>query len=94
MSQKAITINPILPSTKQDWTDLNRDGRKMNKILNMCYTRITPRTVKGQKKVLPADDIILGYIAAICRLTHEKTNLVTTVLGVKQALEEYKKNGK
>ena len=87
MIQKAILINPILPSTKQDWTDLNRDGRKMNKILNMCYTRITPR--KG--KELPDDTVILGYISAIARLTHEKTNLVTTVLGVKQALEEYKK---
>ena len=87
MSQKAISFTPILPSSVQDWTDLNKDGKKLNKILNMCYTTITPR--KGKE---PLDHtVILAYIQAITRLTHEKTNLVTTVLGVKEALAEYKK---
>ncbi len=90
MNQNHIQLNPILPTITQDWTDLNKDGKKMNKILLMCYTRITPR--KGRERL--SDDVVLGYISAICRLTHEKTNLVTTVLGVKQALEEYKKGQK
>ena len=87
MSQKAITLNPILPTVKQDWTDLNRDGKKLNKVLLMCYTKITPR--KGRE---PKDDAtIMGYIQCICRLTSQKSDLVTTVLGIKQALEEAKK---
>jgi len=87
MSQKAIELTPILPSPKQDWTDLNKDGKKLNKVLNMCYTRITPR--KGKERL--HDELVLSYIAAICRLTHEKAALVQTVLGVKQAIEDAKK---
>lgn len=86
MSQKVIQISPIFPSTVQNWTDLNRDGKRLDKVIKICYNRIL------NKKGLEVDDaVILGYIAALNRTTHEKTNLVTTVLGVRQALEEYKK---
>lgn len=87
MSQKAIEITPILPSPVQDWTDLNKDGKKLNKILNICYKKMTPR--KGKT---PMDDAtFMGYIQCVCRLTHQKADLVQTVLGIKQALEEAKK---
>lgn len=89
MSLKPLQINPIFPTQTQNWTDLNRDGKRMDKVIKICYNRIL------NKKEIPMDDAtIIGYISALVRVTHEKTNLVTTVLGVKQALEEYKKGNK
>ena len=86
MSQKAIEIAPILPTSKQDWTDLNRDGRRLDKVIKICFKRIKDST---KKETDPA--VVLGYIAALNRTTHEKTSLATTVLGIRQVLEEAKK---
>jgi len=84
---KPIEINPIFPSTTQNWTDLNRDGKRLDKVIKICYKMI----LKSEERKTD-HAIILGYIAALNRTVHEKTSLVTTVLGVKQALEDYKKN--
>ena len=86
MSLKVLEINPIFPTKTQNWTDLNRDGKRLDKVIKICYRRIIDSTEQSDPNV------ILGYINALNRTTHEKTNLVTTVLGVKQALEDYKKN--
>jgi hypothetical protein len=87
MSENTIQINVITPNRKQDWTDLNKDGKKMNKVLLMCYTKITPR----KNKEALDDATIMGFIQCICRLTQQKSDLVKSVLGIKQVLEDAKK---
>ena len=82
MSQKATEINPILPSLKQDWTDLNKDGKRLEKVIKICFKRIKNADENTDPQV------ILGFIAALNRTTHEKADLAKTVLGVKKLLSE------
>jgi hypothetical protein len=83
MSLNTPQIAPILPTLKQNWTDLNKDGRRMDKIIRKCMTEF------GRKE--NNHDTRLAYVDRVIKATQTKERLAMNVLGVKQALEEAKK---
>ena len=64
-----------------DWTDLYKDGRRLNRIIRQMETRLKNET---------NDDVILALIDRIIKCTHEKTQITHVVLGVKEILKESK----
>jgi hypothetical protein len=76
-------ITPIPPTLKQNWTDLNKDGRRMDQIIRLCMTQI--------KKKENDHDIILSYMDRLFRATGTKHKLALDVLGVKKILDEARK---
>ena len=66
----------------QNWTDLNKDGRRLNRIIRQLETKI-----KNEAN----DEMNLAYIDRIIKCTHEKSQLAQLVLGVKEVLNEAKK---
>ena len=78
MSQNLSQINPIEPSLKQNWTDLNKDGRRMDKIIRKCMTEFTKKENNH--------DIKLAYLDRVIKATQTKEKLAITVLGVRDAL--------
>ena len=67
---------------EQNWTDLNKDGRRLNRIIRQLESKI---------KHEASDEMKLAYIDRIIKCTHEKFQLAQTVLGVKEILKEGKK---
>ena len=66
----------------QNWTDLNKDGRRLNRIIRQLESKI-----KNESN----DEMKLAYIDRIIKCTHEKSQLAQIVLGVKELLKEAKK---
>ena len=83
MSQNITVINPILPSPVQNWTDLNKDGKRMEKVIKICFTEF-------KKKENPFD-MRMSYVDRMIKATTTKQSLAITVLGVKKSLEDAKK---
>lgn len=83
MSQNTVQINPIEPTMKQNWTDLNKDGRRMEKIIKICYTEF--------KKTENPFDMRMSYVDRMIKATVTKQSLAITVLGVKKSLEDARK---
>ena len=67
---------------EQTWTDLNKDGRRLNRIIRQLESKIKNES---------SDELQLAYIDRIIKCTHEKSQLTQTVLGVKELLKEAKK---
>lgn len=83
MSQITAQIDPILPTVKQNWTDLNKDGRRMEKVIKKCITEFS----RKENTV----DIRLAFLDRAIKATTTKQSLAITVLGVKKSLEDAKK---
>lgn len=65
-----------------NWLDLYRDGRRLNRIIRQMESRLKNET----------DDVIrLALIDRIIKCTHEKAQIVNVVLGVKECLKDGKK---
>ena len=64
------------------WTDLNKDGRRLNRIIRQLESKIKNET---------NDEMNLAYIDRLIKCTHEKSQLAQVVLGVKEVLKEAKK---
>jgi hypothetical protein len=71
------------PQIKQNWTDLNRDGRRMDKVIRICMTEF-------KKKDNPFE-MRMSYADRLIKATQTKEKLAITVLGVKAVLDEAKK---
>jgi len=67
---------------EQNWADLNKDGRRLNRIIRQLESKIKNET---------NDELKLAYIDRLIKCTHEKTHLAEIVLGVKEVLKEAKK---
>jgi len=65
-----------------NWLDLYKDGRRLNRIIRQMETRLKNKT---------DDDICLALIDRIIKCTHEKAQIVNVVLGVKEVLKESKR---
>lgn len=83
MSLNTVQINPIEPTLKQNWTDLNKDGRRMDQIIRLCMTQF-------KKKENPYE-MKLAFLDRLIKATQTKEKLAITVLGVRAVLEEAKK---
>ena len=54
------------------WTNLNNDGRRLERIIKLCETNISK-----------ADhDLVLAYIDRLVKATTQKTHVVDLVLGI------------
>jgi hypothetical protein len=73
---------PIPPSTKQNWTDLNRDGRRMDRIMKLCMGKFLNQEI--------SDELRLAYVDRVLKCTEIKHRLAKTVLGVDEVLKEAK----
>jgi len=62
---------------------LNKDGRRLNRIIRHLESKIKHET---------SDEMKLAYIDRIIKATHEKSQLAQIVLGVKEVLKEAKKS--
>jgi hypothetical protein len=59
---------------KNHWTNLNADGRRLERIIKLCETNII--NIKGD------DDLILAYIDRLIKATNQKSHIVDLVLGI------------
>jgi len=70
----------------QNWTDLNKDGRRLDRHLRMLERKLKKTT---------DDDKIIKYCNSICYITSKKIELVNIVLGVRELIKQgEKKYGK
>ncbi len=64
------------------WSDLNKDGIRLEKIIKFCNTMAMRES---------NDDMLcLAYIDRLLKATHQKTIVVETVLNVRKALQDVK----
>jgi len=67
----------------QNWTDLNVDGRRLNKIIRDMNSKLHKETL---------DDLTrLAYIDRLIKATHEKSQLAQLILEVKDILKQAQK---
>ena len=65
------------------WYDINRDGRRLDRIIKMMYTK-----AMAEENI----DIQLAYIDRLIKATNTKVNIAETVLGIKGILAEARKS--
>ncbi len=90
MSQLMQQNTPKQAKKRGDWTDLNRDGKRIEALIKQLNTRVNPKGNKNNRPEPLSDELKLAYIQTIIKLTHEKRGIVDTVLQVKELLKEFK----
>lgn len=61
------------------WTNLNGDGRRLERIIRLCETEISKRIESNDTD---KHDIILAYIDRLIKATHQKERVVDLVMGI------------
>jgi hypothetical protein len=61
---------------KNHWTNLNNDGRRLERIIKLCETNII-KEMNNNNHVM-----VLSYIDRLIKATHQKSNVVDLVLGI------------
>ena len=64
---------------KSNWTDLDCDGRRMNRVIKMCETSINNLSKKDELD----HDLIMAYMDRLIKASHHKSQLTDMVLGLK-----------
>lgn len=59
---------------KNSWTNLNLDGRRLERIIKLCETKI------GNN--LNNDDLALAYIDRLIKASHQKERVADLVMGI------------
>ena len=62
---------------KTAWTDLDQDGRRMNRTIKFCETMIEKYSKEGDS------DLTLAYIDRLIKASHHKIQITDMVLGIK-----------
>jgi len=65
------------------WYDINRDGRRLDRIIKMVYTK----AMNEQDHTMQ-----MAYIDRLIKATNTKVNIAETVLNIKQILAEARKS--
>ena len=65
------------------WTDLNVDGRRLENVIKWCYAMIY------SEQAIPGDR--LGYVDRLIKLTHEKREIIETIMGVRKIVKKLEK---
>lgn len=65
------------------WYDINRDGRRLDRIIKMMYTK-----AKNEEDFT----MQMAYIDRLIKATNAKVNIAETVLNIKQILAEARKS--
>jgi len=91
-SPEITTTNRIPESRKQNWTDLNLDGRKLTMIINDCFRKSygPMRLSKGEKRPDIDPDLYFAYVDRMIKAMATKEKLVRLVLGVDEVLKDAK----
>lgn len=66
----------------QNWTDLNKDGKRLDRHLRMLDRKLKKTT---------DDDKILKICSSICYITSKKLEIVNIVLGIGHLRKELEK---
>lgn len=90
MSQINELMEKKAVKKRADWTDLNQDGKRLDKIIKSMNTRIFNNSRRKNKPEPLSEEHYISYVNTIIRLTHEKRAIVDTVLGVNQLLKDMK----
>jgi len=65
------------------WTNINNDGRRLEKIIKLCETMIAKKLEEGNIPDKITDhDIILAYIDRLIKAETMKVKVVDLVLGI------------
>ena len=65
------------------WTDLNVDGRRLENVIKWCYSMIY------SEQPIPGDR--LGYVDRLVKLTHEKREIIETIMNVRNVVKKLEK---
>lgn len=71
------------------WSDLNRDGRRLEGIIKQMHTKQKNEAAKDE----PDTQLQFAYIDRLVKLTNLKVHVAETVLGVNEVLKQAKKQG-
>ena len=63
-------------TTSNTWTNLNSDGRRLERIIKLCETNIGTHLKSNNH------DLALAYIDRLVRATTQKSHVVDLVLGI------------
>ena len=69
------------------WADLNRDGRRLEKLIKMCEGMVETEA----KKTPSEDNRIWGYMDRISKFTSNKKEIADMVLGINKILRKSRK---
>jgi len=73
------------------WSDLNRDGRRLERIIKDMHTKMYPTEEDKDGNIINIDiptDLFFSYLDRLLKSTHEKVLIVDRVLAVKKILRE------
>ena len=70
------------------WFDLNKDGKRLERIIKQMETRMKLIDVNDDEQV----SLYLAYCDRLIRATATKVNIAETVLGIKAILSEARKS--
>lgn len=69
------------------WFDLNRDGKRLERIIKQMETRMKNIDINDDEQV----SLYLAYCDRLIRATATKVNIAETVLGIKAMIADAKK---
>jgi hypothetical protein len=58
------------------WTDLSADGRRLERIIKLCETKIATNSAANN------DDLTLAYIDRLIKASHQKERFADLILGI------------
>lgn len=70
---------------KTDWTDLNRDGRRLEYIIRQCHKKAKNSLIQEN------DEMYFSYIDRVIKATNAKASLADTVLNIQKVIRFGKK---
>lgn len=59
---------------KNHWSNLNSDGRRLERIIKLCETNIVNNK--------DTDDLVLAYMDRLIKATNQKAHIADLVLGI------------
>ena len=71
------------------WSDLNKDGKRLERIIKQMDTNQKKESIKDTPNV----QLQFAYIDRLIKATHLKVSIAETVLNVKGILQQAKKQG-
>ena len=67
-------------ATNNSWTNLNNDGRRLERIIKLCETNISK--AMGDNPTQADHDLVLAYIDRLVKATTQKSHVVDLVMGI------------
>jgi len=65
---------------RDTWTNLNNDGRRLERIIKLCETNISK--AMGDNPDQTDHDLVLAYIDRLVKATTQKSHVVDLVMGI------------